>query len=151
MPVAISRFSAQRRVRMVDTDASGAVHPGAWIRMMEETEYAFLRDRDLSVVLSDERDGLMGFPRLSAAVTIENPLEHRVGFDDEVLVELSLMEVDGKQIQYDFRIECLTGEAAASTVAVGQFVVACCRFPAGKPPYAILTPMHVVDALTGKP
>ena len=115
------------------------VHTSALIRMMEETEYAFLRSRGLSVVLTDSR-GLMGFPRLSAAVSIENS----VGFDTEVSVEIFLMVVDGKSVTYEFLIR----DKENMTVATGKFVVAVCRFPRGEPPYAILTPEYVIEALT---
>ena len=124
---------------MVDTDSSGSVHLSALIRMMEETEYAFLRSRDLSVVLSDEK-GVLGFPRLSASIE----LHQFATFDDDLLVELNLLKIDGKQIVYQFEITHLAGQQVAS----GQFRVACCRFPNGKPPYAILTPAHVVESLT---
>jgi len=83
---------------------------------------------------------ILGFPRLSASIE----LGHAAGFDDPLLVELSLMEIDGKQIEYQFEITLLTGQR----VAGGHFKVACCRFPPGKPPYAILTPVHVVESLT---
>lgn len=108
---------------------------------MEETEYAFLRSRGLSVVLSDEK-GILGFPRLSASIG----LHQAARFDEDLLVELNLLEIDGKQIVYQFEITLLTGQQVAS----GQFRVACCRFPNGKPPYAILTPAHVVEALTSQ-
>jgi acyl-CoA thioesterase FadM len=135
----IASFQTQRAVRMVDTDLTGAVHIAALIRMMEETEYAFLRSRNLSVVLSDDK-GVLGFPRLSASIEILG----FAGFDEEVLVELNLSKIDGKRIDYDFEISRSTGQR----IATGQFSVACCRFPNGKPPYAILTPAHVIDALT---
>jgi len=136
---AINRLATTRTVRWVDTDASGMVHTSALIRMMEETEYAFLRSRGLSVVLTDSR-GLMGFPRLSAEIEILNP----VGFDAEVQVEIFLMLVDGKSVFYEFLITAADGV----TVATGKFVVAVCRFPTGEPPYAILTPEYVIEALT---
>lgn len=136
---AINRFETSKTVRWVDTDASGMVHTSALIRMMEETEYAFLRSRALSVVLTDGR-GLMGFPRLSAEVEIVNP----VGFDVEVRVEIFLMVVDGKSVCYEFLIR----DEEDMTVATGKFRVAVCRFPPGEPPYAILTPEYVIEALT---
>ena len=135
----INSFQTQRTVRMVDTDSSGSVHLSALIRMMEETEYAFLRSRDLTVVLSDDK-GVLGFPRLSASIE----LHHFATFDDDLLVELSLLKIDGKQIVYHFEITHLAGQKVAS----GRFKVACCRFPNGKPPYAILTPAHVVESLS---
>lgn len=138
-PKAINRLECSKVVRWVDTDASGMVHTSALIRMMEETEYAFLRSRGLSVVLKDGR-GLMGFPRLSAEIEIANP----VAFDTEVNVQILLMVVDGKTIQYDFLITDKEG----ATVATGKFVVAVCRFPDGDAPYAILTPEYVIEAIT---
>jgi acyl-CoA thioesterase FadM len=136
---AINRFQTSKTVRWVDTDASGMVHTAALIRMMEETEYAFLRSRGLSVVLTDGR-GMMGFPRLSAEIEIEN----LVGFDSELKVQIFLTLVDGKSVRYDF----LISDEEGSTVATGIFRVAVCRFPASEPPYAILTPDYVIEALT---
>lgn len=136
---AISHFSMSRSVRWADTDASGFAHTGSLIRMMEETEYAFLRSRDLSVVLTDGR-GLMGFPRLSASIEIFQP----IAFDTKVNVQLFLMVLDGKSIQYDFRITTDDGD----DVATGSFRVAACRFPSNEAPYAVLTPEYVLAALT---
>ena len=138
-PQAINRFQCRKTVRWVDTDASGMVHTSALIRMMEETEYAFLRSRGLSVVLKDGR-GLMGFPRLSAQIEISNPIE----FDTEVSVTIFLVIVNGKTIHYDFVIE----DDSEMTIATGKFVVAVCRFPEDDPPYAILTPEYVIEAIT---
>lgn len=108
---------------------------------MEETEYAFLRSRGLCVVLYDER-GTMGFPRLSANLTVNEPL----AFGQNVVVKLVLLDVDGKQVTYRFQIR----RAESTEIAVeGQFVAACCRFPDGDVPYAILFPEFVVDALEG--
>jgi YbgC/YbaW family acyl-CoA thioester hydrolase len=141
----IATFTNRRRVSMVDTDASGTVHLGAYIRMMEETEYAFLRSRGLSVVLTDAK-GILGFPRLEASIDVA----HAVRFDDEVQIELSLIEVDGKQVIYEFAIENVGGASDATQVATGRFRVVCCRFPNGESPYAILTPLHVIEALRSR-
>ena len=135
----INCFSNTKVVRWVDTDASGMLHPSALVRMMEETEYAFLRSRGLSVVLTDGR-GLMGFPRLSAEIELVEP----VGFDTELNVEVFLMELDGKTITYKF----LVSDCESLHVASGKFVVAVCRFPPDDPPYAILTPEYVIELLT---
>ncbi len=138
-PDAINCFQTVKTVRWVDTDAIGMVHTSALIRMMEETEYGFLRSRGLSVVLTDDR-GLMGFPRLSAEIEIKHP----VGFDTELKVQIFLTLVDGKSVRYEF----LISDEEQTTVATGVFCVAVCRFPTGEPPYAILTPDYVIEALT---
>ena len=105
---------------------------------MEETEYAFLRSRGLRVVLYDER-GTMGFPRLNVQLVIHEP----IAFDQRIEVILRLMEIDGKQILYEFDLLDHAGQIAVE----GSFQVACCRFPDGKPPYAILIPEFVTNAL----
>ena len=121
--------------------------------MMEETEYAFLRSRGLCVVLYDER-GTLGFPRLSASLKIHQPL----AFEARVTVRLRLTEIDGKQITYEFEIVDeetgivdpteIVDETSQPLAVEGRFQVACCRFPDDKPPFAILTPDHVIQALT---
>jgi len=132
------RFEMVRRIRWADTDASGFVHFACYLKLMEETEYGFLRSRGLSVVLYDDR-GTMGFPRLSAEIDVERPLV----FDEQVKVELELTSIDGKQIDYHFKIH----DDRQRPVATGRFKVACCRFPDDAPPYAILTPESVRRAL----
>lgn len=114
--------------------------------MMEETEYAFLRSRGLCVVLYDER-GTLGFPRLSASLKIHQPL----AFEARVTVRLRLTEIDGKQITYEFEIvdeNEIVDQTSQPLAVEGRFQVACCRFPDDKPPFAILTPDHVIKALT---
>lgn len=107
---------------------------------MEETEYSFLRHCGLSVVLQDE-NGTIGFPRLSATLSIVRPAV----FDERVEIGLGLVDIDGKQIIYNFEIV----DDAGDPVANGRFRVACCRFPPQDAPYAILTPELVIRALTG--
>ena len=135
-------FTFAREVRLVDTDATGFAHFSSYVRMMEETEYAFLRSRGLSVVLYDER-GTLGFPRLAASLEIHRPLE----LGERVTVCLALTHADSKQVQYDFTIL-----DATNTVTVeGRFRAACCRFPDDRAPYAILIPDDVLTALRSDP
>lgn len=138
-PPFIAQFELIREVRLVDTDSTGFAHFSSYVRMMEETEYAFLRSRGLRVVLYDER-GTMGFPRLHVSINIFDP----VSFGERVLVKLKLAELDGKQITYCFDICNQDGEV----VVEGEFRAAFCRFPDGEPPFAILIPEFVTAALT---
>ncbi|MCH2180997.1 MAG: acyl-CoA thioesterase [Mariniblastus sp.] len=126
-------------IRWVDVDANRFAHFDTYLRLMEETEYSFLRHCGLSVVLHDEK-GTIGFPRLSVRLSIERP----VGFDERVETRLGRVEVDGKQITYHFEMV----DDAGDPVAAGRFAVACCRFPAQAPPYAILTPEFVLQSLS---
>ena len=138
----IADFELIREVRLVDTDSTGFAHFSSYVRMMEETEYAFLRSRGLRVVLYDER-GTMGFPRLHVSISIFAP----VSFGEQVLVKLKLTELDGKQVTYCFDICNQQGDV----IVEGIFRAAFCRFPDDAPPFAILIPDFVTTALTGSP
>ena len=135
---AIASFKYFDEVRFVDTDLTGFAHFSTYVRMMEEAEYAFLRSRGLRVVLYDDR-GTMGFPRLNVQLEIHHPLF----VEEQIEVTLQLMKIDGKQIWYDFELVNQVGLIAVE----GRFQVACCRFPDRKPPYAILIPDFVSQAL----
>lgn len=128
-------FARTHRVRQRETDASGLVYFANYICMMEETEYAFLRSRGLSVVTHDSR-GIIGFPRVSTEIQIESP----ACFDDELEIRLQVAGIDGVKIEYRFHILCGT-----EPIATGYFAVACCRFPLGEPPRAILIPDFILE------
>ncbi len=118
------------RVRWCDTDASGTVHFANYLRYMEETEYAFLRSLGLSVVMHDER-GTIGFPRVASQLNILIPAR----FDEELEIWMQVAGNDGVKLVYRFEID-----RAHEMVATGQFDIACCRFPPGELPRAILIP-----------
>ncbi len=132
-------FQFPRRVRWRDTDLSGFANMAACITWLEETEYAFLRSRGLSVVLNDEK-GRIGFPRVRTELEIREPLV----LDDELVVSLRLGELDGKVIQYHFEAIRV---ADGALVVVAQFTMACCRFPDAELPYAILVPEWIEEKL----
>lgn len=136
-------FSQTFRVELLDTDASGRPQMASWIRWMEETEYGFLRSLGLSVSMHDER-GQYGFPRQRAAVEVLRP----VGFGDELRVGLELGPISHKQVLWRFRAWSPPGdESQQSLVATGEFLVACCRFPKGRLPVAILIPDQVLEKI----
>ena len=107
---------------------------------MEETEYEFLRSIGLSVVLSDER-GTIGFPRRSTEFAIENAARS----DDVLTIRMTRCAVDGISIEYNFEIF-----RESERVANGHFHVLCCRFPKGKPPFAILIPEFVMEKFNAR-
>ncbi len=123
-------FRRQHQVRFRDTDASGFVHYTNYIRMMEETEYAFLRSLNLCIVMLDEK-GVFGFPRRSCEVQIHEP----ACLNDPLETWLQIDFCDGVKIGYRFEIN-----RASDVIATGKFVLACCRFSPGQPPKAILIP-----------
>jgi YbgC/YbaW family acyl-CoA thioester hydrolase len=135
--VVLATFKTNRRIRFADTNNYGHVHFDIYVRLMEETEYAFLRSRGLRVVLEDGM-GIIGFPRLCTDVRLTAPL----CMGDVAETTLRLTQVNGKKITYEFDINLFD-----HPIAVGKFEVACCRFPDGKDPYAILIPDFVSEKL----
>lgn len=135
-------FQFERTVRWRDTDASGFANMAAYITWMEETEYEFLRSRELSVVLSDEK-GQIGFPRLNSQLKIVQPVQ----FNQKLRVTLQLVFFDGKQLAYQFQIHIQNENLL---VATGKFTMACCRFPGDKLPYAILVPEWIEQRLLAR-
>lgn len=129
----LATFETKRPIRFSETNHLGQVHFDTYLRLMEETEYAFLRSRGLRVVLDDGK-GVLGFPRLRTDVQLNAPL----CLGDVATTVLRLTEVSGKQITYDFHIR-----SSEHQIATATFEVACCRFPAGAAPYAILIPDFV--------
>ena len=137
----LDRFKFKQHVQFSHSNQTGDVHFDVYVRLMEETEYAFLRSRGLRVVLDDGK-GIIGFPRISAQIEIIEPVQ----FGDLVETTLQLMQVDGKSIVYDFVLNCRERPAAK-----GRFEAACCRFPEAKDPYAILIPDFVIEKLQQQP
>ena len=132
-------FTRKHRVAFVDTDMAGLVHFTNILRYMEESEYAFLRSVGLSVTMTDER-GRYGFPRLSVNCNYLKPAR----FEDELSTHVRVVKNDGKRIQYAFSIVRDHDEV---TLATGEFVVACCRFPGEKEPYPIPIPDRVLEKI----
>ena len=132
-------FAISRRVARVEVDQTGYVHFSNYPRYAEEAEYAFLRSRDLAVIRGESR-GILGYPRVSAALEIVHPLACAQTF--QVVVES--VAHDAKQLEYVFRLEC-AGQPAATI----RFRVACCRFPGKGTPYAIPLPESVLTAIFG--
>ena len=130
-------FSRRHRVRWQEADASGFVHVSSYIRMMEETEYAFLRSHGVSVVMRD-RHGMMGLPRVAAEIQVHQPAVP----GDHLEIQLQITANDGVRIDYRFQVF-----RHSDRVATGTFSVVCCRFPADKPPRAILIPEFLMDIL----
>ena len=133
----LAEFEHAREVRWSDTCGANEVHFAQWLCYMEEAEYAFLRARGLSVVLQDCR-GMIGFPRLACELNILGS----AACGQMLMTRLTLGHCDGKQLEYRFGIF-----RDDQLLAQGRFLVACCRFPTDRPPYAIPIPDWVLQKL----
>lgn len=124
-----------------------------YARWMEETEYAFLRSRGLSVSLTDSR-GRYGFPRTRVEWEVHSPARR----GDELRIGLWLGETDGKRLHYRFALDrrAMTSGSESrgsdwEASACGEFHLACCRFPPEALPYAIPIPDLVLERLGLEP
>lgn len=134
-----AKFLMQRQVAFVDTDMAGIVHFSNFFRYMEEAEHAFLHSRGLSVALDDPK-GKLGFPKVSATCDYKRPAH----YEDLIDIHVEISSSGGKSVTYDcsFRV-------GDRLLATGQLKVAFCRFPTGKPPYAIPITDAVMEKLFG--
>ncbi|MEQ1902722.1 MAG: hypothetical protein ABL888_00885 [Pirellulaceae bacterium] len=113
------------------------------IRWVEETEYEFLRSRQLSVSLTDER-GQFGFPRLDLQLEVL----HWPAINNQLFVQLTLEQVTFKKLRYVFAVDERLEDGESRAIARGSYSAACCRFPSGEFPYPILIPDWVLERLT---
>lgn len=134
-------YHRKHPVRPRENGMPGLLRTDDLVRMMEETEYEFLRSRGLSVVMRDQR-GVIGFPRMDTEIEICE----LTGGGEELDIWMALSLNDGVRLRYTFRIE-----RQSLVVARGSYTVACCRFPPGRPPLAILLPQPVRARLPAAP
>lgn len=132
-------------MRLADLDQFGGLRLEAVIRWCEETEYAFLRSRGLSVSMRDQR-GQFGFPRLKTSVEIYD----RPAAFQPITIAMELREWSPKSLRYAFRVHAESAPAGQpdSPLAIVTYEAACCRFPPRQLPYPILIPDDVLAKLT---
>ncbi len=109
-------FVHKRRVEFADTDVAGIAHFSRFFCYAEEAEHAFLRSIGLSVH-SEQKDGIIGFPRLRTQFEFERALR----FEDEVEIRLEVRREGTKRLVYKFSFF-----HDAAQVATGEFIVVCC-------------------------
>ena len=109
-------FTLRHRVEFADTDMAGIIHFSSYFRYMEVTEHAFFRSLGLSVVGTEG----IGWPRVEVSCEYRAPLR----FEDEVVVQLTVLEKKSKSLTYQFRMVRVSPEPVQE-VALGRFTVVC--------------------------
>ena len=130
MTAAPLRFQTQRRVEFRDTDAAGIVHFSAFFVYMEQAEHELLRSVGLSVLSNDDQ-GEITFPRISAACDFRKPAR----FEDLLDIEVTIETLGNRCIAYAFRFT-----RGSDTIATGSLTTACCRIRPGQAPQSIAIP-----------
>lgn len=138
----------QRRivVRGAEIHSLGGIRLESAVRWFEETEYAFLRSRGLSVSMRDER-GQFGFPRLTTEIEIHQTIEPFSALE----ISLWLADLSPKQLAYHFQAMHPLSDGEKAIIASCRYTAACCRFPPNQFPYPILIPDWVFLQLSRHP
>ena len=128
-------FSTTRRVEFCETDAAGIAHFSAFMCYMEQAEHAFLRSLGLSVVAELSDGWHLSWPR----VHVECDYHGSARFEDELLIQVSVLRLGTKSVTYGFEIRIAEDEL----VAVGKVVAVCCRVKSGAPLESSTIPEHL--------
>jgi 4-hydroxybenzoyl-CoA thioesterase/acyl-CoA thioester hydrolase len=129
----LSHFTYTRRVEFRDTDSAGIAHFSTFFNFMEEAEHAFLRSRELSVVMHDA-EGTISWPRVSARCDYRSAVK----FEDVMQIEVQIARLGEKSATFAF-----TFHSGDRLVAEGEITAVCCRIEAGKPPRGIPIPAEM--------
>lgn len=129
-----SEFRYARRVQFADTDLAGIVHFSTMFKYMEEAEHALWRACGLSIA---ERKGVLGWPRLNAALEFRNPLR----FEDEFEVLVRITALKTRTIEYEFVLR-----RAETLIAVGRMSCICAR----KQPDGTMRAAEIPPEITSK-
>ena len=131
-------FSISRRLQFRDTDAAGIAHFTSFFGYMEEAEHEMLRSIGIQI-MTDDPDGTISWPRVSAHCDFRAPIR----FDEEFVVEVYVAELSQKSVKYGFRF--VRGE---TLIAEGYAIAACCRVAVGVKPQSIEIPNAMVTKLS---
>lgn len=127
-------FRTTRRVEFHDTDMGGIMHFTGFFRAMEVAEHELLRDLSLNVVSEDE-EGRISWPRVSAKCDFQSPAH----FDDVLDIEVDVARLGEKSVTYRFRFS-----HDGRPVAEGEMTSVCCRIRPDAPPSSIPIPAEMV-------
>ena len=130
-------FITRRRVEFRDTDAAGIVHFSVFFNYMEEAEHELLRSLGTSVVTSDA-EGVISWPRVSAACEYRGALK----FEDEFEIQIRIERLGEKSVTYLFEIA-----KDGKEVGRGKITAVCCRIEHGHPPKSIAIPADIAAKL----
>ena len=135
--MAVSSYTATRRVEFSDTDLAGIVHFSMFYKYMESVEHEFLRSIDTSVVTQYEGDRI-GWPRMSASCDFKAP----AFFEDELRITLRIERIGTKSMTYGYRVE-----RDETLIAEGEIGVACCVCNSGEKMRAIPIPEEIRERI----
>ena len=130
-----SEFHYRRLVQFAETDLAGIVHFSTMFRYMEEAEHAMWRSVGLTIA---DRDGLFGWPRLSAAMEFRSPAR----FEDELDIVVRIAALKTRTIDYEFVLSC-----GATLVAAGSIICICARKQPNGSMRATPIPAEIADKL----
>jgi acyl-CoA thioester hydrolase len=111
------QFTTTRRVQFFETDMAGIVHFANFYRWMEETEHEYFRSLGLSIMERRDDGTYIGWPRVSASCSFEQP----AFYEDVLQVRLDVERIGVKSLT--MAIEFWKGD---QRIAAGRMKTACC-------------------------
>ena len=103
------KFRWTTRILFIDTDASGRIHYTCLFRYFEAAEIEFFR-----AVGVLRRDPVVAYPRVHVECDYRTP----IGFDDEVVFEVTVGRLGNTSIRLDYRVFTAEVEAACGKVVI---------------------------------
>lgn len=100
---------------------------------MEEAEHAFLRHHQVEVFSQDDEGGL-GWPRVSASCDFRSPAR----FSEELDIEVDLERLGDKSVTYRFLLR-----REKETLAEGHMTSVCCRARHDGAPESVSIPAEI--------
>jgi len=94
-----SEFTMKRMVQFSETDLAGVMHFSNYYRIMEETEHAFWRSLDQSVVMrgGGRGEGSLSWPRVATSCEYSEPAR----FEDVLDLSLTVAKVGDRSVTYE--------------------------------------------------
>lgn len=114
-------FKWRYKVGFAETDMAGIVHFSNYFRYLENAEHAMFRSLGTSIHQPEEN--ALRWPRVHASCDYKKPLT----FEDEIEVLIFVKARTEKTVEYFMPI-LKTSTSPKELVAVGKFIVACCRY-----------------------
>lgn len=115
-------FTIIRRVQFAETDMAGVLHFSNYYRYMEEVEHAFWRSIGDSVVLRNEGEYTVSWPRVATSCEYFAPAH----FEDELELVFTVAHVGERSVTY--QTEFRRGD---ETIASGRTTAVCCTMAGG--------------------
>lgn len=111
--MALYSFHHQEEIAFSDTDMAGIVHFSNFLRLVEKAEHHLYRSLEARA-FGIEDGQPYGWPKVNIQCNYLKPLR----FEDQVTIQLDIVEIGNKTIDYQFKILLSDTTCAEGTMTV---------------------------------